>query len=260
MVHINLPGPGHAAQIREDRLEKYWRHLFTASAIFSTLGGCFLIGSSITLYTDGKYQQYFNSTQHPLVYLLFFVSWFGALAGFLGVCIITIHSYKMFYAMNIMLALVTTAKVAAVCFALVYRVKTFHGVTTRLEEHLVNYTSSPRAKWDMDALQTGDQCCGVNKPLDWSNSTLLLGTWNTSNLPDSCCTVVVPTCGAGKGNATIISELSSAIHQEGCYKVLKTWFDDRIMVVGIIAGLTSLGEAVMVAVSTKWVRFIELYW
>lgn len=126
------------AQIRERRLEQHWRKLFSASAIFSTVAGCVLIGASITLYTDGKYQQYFNSTQHPLVYLLFFVSWFGALAGFLAVCIVTIHSYKLFYAMNIMLALVTSAKLAGVCFSLVYRVKTLHGVTDQLEEHMVN--------------------------------------------------------------------------------------------------------------------------
>ena len=247
-------------QIRERKLEQHWRRLFSASSIFSTVAGCVLIGASITLYTDGKYQQYFNSTQHPLVYLLFFVSWFGAIARFLAVCIVTIHSYKLFYAMNIMLALVTTAKIAGVCFALVYRVKTLHGVTSQIEEHMANYSTSPQVKWDLDNLQTSDQCCGATTSLDWANSTLLGGSWNTLHLPDSCCKVVVPKCGHNKANATVLKNLTLAVHQQGCCEVLKEWFDYRMIVIGVIAGVTTLGEAVMVAISTRWIRFIELYW
>ena len=247
-------------QIRERKLEEHWRRLFTASSIFSTVASCFLIGASITLYTDGKYQQYFNSTQHPLVYLLFFVSWFGALAGFLGVCIVTIHSYKLFYAMNIMLALVTTAKIAGVCFVLVYRVKTLQGMTSQIEEHMANYSSSVQVKWDLDNLQSSDKCCGATTPLDWSNDTLLQGSWNTSHIPDSCCMVIVPGCGENKANATVLGNLTQAVHKQGCYEVLKEWFDFRIVVIGSIAGATTVGEAVMVAISTRWIKFIELYW
>ncbi|XP_063692858.1 CD63 antigen-like [Bolinopsis microptera] len=252
----HIPG----AQIKERKLEQYWRRVFTASSIFSTVAGCLLIGASITLYTDGKYEQYFNSTQHPLVYLLFFVSCFGALAGFLAVCIITIHSYKLLYAMNIMLALVTTAKIAGVCFTLIYRVKTLHGVTTQLEEHMANYSNNMQVQWDLDTLQSRDQCCGVTTPLDWANNTLVQGSWNTSHLPDSCCRVVVPECGVNKASVTVLEGLSLAVHKQGCYQVLRQWFDFRMKVIGVIAGVTSLGEAVMVAISARWIRFIELYW
>ena len=162
--------------------------------------------------------------------------------------------------MNIMLALVTAAKIAAVCFALVYRVKTLHGVTSQIEEHMANYSSSEQVKWDLDNLQISDKCCGVTTPLDWSNKTLLQGSWNTSNLPDSCCMVVVPRCGHNKANATVLKNLTQAVYKKGCYEVLKEWFDFRMIWIGGIAGLTSVGEAVMVAISTRWIRFIELYW
>ncbi|KAL5247013.1 hypothetical protein ACHWQZ_G019024 [Mnemiopsis leidyi] len=115
-------------------------------------------------------------------------------------------------------------------------------------------------KWDLDNLQSSDNCCGAATPLDWSNDTLLKGTWNTSNLPDSCCMVIVPNCGENKANATVLGNLTQALHKKGCSEVLKEWFDLRIIVIGAIAGATTVGEAVMVAISTRWIRFIELYW
>lgn len=72
--------------------------------------------------------------------------------------------------------------------------------------------------------------------------------------------VVVPNCGVDKANATVLANLTQAIHQQGCYEVLREWFDFRMVVIGAIAGVTTLGEAVMVAISTRWIRFIELYW
>ena len=70
----------------------------------------------------------------------------------------------------------------------------------------------------------------------------------------------MPECGVNKASATVLEGLSQAVHKQGCYQVLRQWFDFRMKVIGVIAAVTSLGEAVMVAISTRWIRFIELYW
>lgn len=187
--------------------------------------------------------------------MLFFVACLGAVAGFLGVCIVTIHSYKIFYSMNTLIALVTAAKMAAVCFTLIYRVKTLKAMTTELEYRVGNY--STKSTLALDMLHTQDKCCGVTSPLDWANSTLAVN-WTKTDVPNTCCLVVSAECGKDKANEDSLANLTLAIHQTGCYFKLEEWFDKRVIVVGVVAGVSTLCEVVMITISQKWVQFIEL--
>ena len=247
---------GLLATYRERRLEARWRLAFTFSAIIATISSGTLIGATTSLFVDSKFQTYFNNVHDNLIYLLFFVSCMGSIAGFLGVCIITFKHYKMFYSMNILIGLVLLGKVITVCFVLVYRVKSLHKVEEQLGIRFRNYTDDQTlARHEVDTLQNTERCCGITSPIDWANTTLTQ-SWNPNDLPESCCVTMTTDCGANKTNA--YSTLPYAIHQKGCWYKLKDWFDYRAYVIGIVALIALLGLVTMLFIARHWIRFSPL--
>lgn len=150
------------------------------------------------------------------------------------------------------------AKIILVYITLTQRERTLSTVNNQLQAHMYNYTSSVQTKWDFDSLQSADKCCGVNGPLDWNNATLVV-RWNTENVPDSCCFVLVKGCGEGKANSLTLDSTELSVHKKGCNKVLKDWLDDKIIRVGIISAISSFAEGFMVYFSRKWFAHIDLY-
>lgn len=79
-----------------------------------------------------------------------------------------------------------------------------------------------------DSIQEQFECCGVDKPDDWANTTHLTPARKT--VPDSCCKNVAVGCGENKINPP--TPPANSIYTDGCLDQFVQYVEDNIYLIG----------------------------
>ncbi|XP_073413369.1 leukocyte surface antigen CD53 isoform X2 [Dendrobates tinctorius] len=137
--------------------------------------------------------------------------------GFLG-CMGAIKENKcLLLTFFILLLLILLIEVVLAIVLFIYEKEIDPYVTEQLRKSFEDHKQRKENSTIWDDFQTKLQCCGINGSSDWK-----------SDIPSSCCEE--SRC---NGNN---------VFQEGCADILRTWFENNFLYVGIATICTSLIE------------------
>ncbi|XP_068675030.1 tetraspanin-4-like [Montipora foliosa] len=201
--------------------------MFVFNFIFF-LGGIGLLG--VGIYVHLKIGDYVDLSSVKYVtgsIIIMTVGAIIAIIAFFGCCGAMKESRCLLGIFFALMLLVFGLEVTGTALGYVFRGK----VQTQLEQDL-NNTLSQYGMDDQkgvtdafDLLQQEEECCGVYNYKDWQRSYFTQG--NHSFVPDSCCKKESSGCGN-------ISEGTSSIYTEGCYKKTLELLRNNLLIIGAI--------------------------
>jgi len=147
--------------------------------------------------------------------------------AFFGCCAACTDNACMMYTFASLMAIILIAEVGVAIAAFVFKGEATDFVSDAMRNGLKNYNNAEfqgvTKGWN--SIQEQFECCGVDKPEDWANTTGLTPLGKT--VPDSCCTNVATDCGQNK-----INPQQSGIYTDGCLDQFVQYVEDNIYLIG----------------------------
>ena len=135
----------------------------------------------------------------------------------------------------ILIVLIEFIGAVVVIVAVTQRPVAIDSIAARMRDSLELYRDPPvneGANAFVDAMQRTFDCCGINSPDDWNDSTFVN---STGRFPDTCCTGAINNC----------TTLATEFHKRGCVPSIQSLLTTNrtaTIVVGVIALIILLVE------------------
>ncbi|XP_074657807.1 tetraspanin-7-like [Tubulanus polymorphus] len=155
-----------------------------------------------------------TTTYYPQApYILIGIGAAIIIIGTLGCCC-TVKGYSiLLYVFSVFLVLMFIAELAAGITGFVFKGQLESGFEEGLNKAYSKYGTDKQLTKDVDDLQKGLHCCGMNSTADWDK----LG----HRIPDSCCKT--PKCNTKDPNA---------IYTKGCFKLVTEFMKNNFSIIG----------------------------
>jgi len=167
-----------------------------------------------------------NKDLRVSAYIFIVVGVFVTMIAFFGCCAACTDNKCMMGTFAVLMALILIAEVGVAVTIIIYKGEAYEIVADAMKNGLNGYNQPDKdgvtAGWNK--IQERFECCGVNGPIDWKNSTAFK---NTQDAPDSCCTVELDNCGKGKN-----FDPFTGLHTKGCLKKFQGFVESNVYLVG----------------------------
>jgi len=136
------------------------------------------------------------------------------IVGTLGCCCTVKGHSILLYVFSVFLVIVFVAELAAGISGFIFKNKLESGFQKGLKGAFETYDSKPESKKDIDDLQKGLKCCGMNNATNWNK-------YPHGKIPESCCKT-----------ANCDVKIPENVYQEGCYKIVTEFMKSNFSIIG----------------------------
>ncbi|XP_070537695.1 tetraspanin-7-like [Ptychodera flava] len=177
-----------------------------------------------------KYNELSTDDYSNVPYILIGTGAFIIIVGLIGCCATFKNISWLLRLYGLLLFIVLIAELAAGISGLIYRHPLQEGFHKGLTSALHDYGKDGH-KSDSDAvdeLQESLECCGVEEPADWLNTTYFT---NNKQYPESCCS-------EGNKDDCVLDPNQGddvTIFNKGCYKKVASFLDKNMVIIGACA-------------------------